>query len=146
MKKLFFVIALTLMSGMIYAQNVNIPDTNFKNYLLNNPAINTNNDNEISVSEAAAFTGTIVHSGGHFQAGSGDSYTWISTDPFTDIIGIEAFVALTDLDINHNNVDSINISSNPALTYLDGSSNGLGIRYLKFRQQYGTDLFKLQIQ
>jgi hypothetical protein len=41
------------------AQNVTIPDANFKTYLVGNPAINTNGDGEIQVSEAAVFTGRI---------------------------------------------------------------------------------------
>ena len=43
-----------------FSQNVNIPDSNFKNYLLNNVNVNTNNDNEIQVSEANAFSGTLA--------------------------------------------------------------------------------------
>ena len=42
-----------------FAQNVDIPDVNFKTCLLQNEDINTNMDNEIQVSEAEAFTGKI---------------------------------------------------------------------------------------
>ncbi|WP_157607978.1 hypothetical protein [Seonamhaeicola sp. S2-3] len=34
------------------AQNVNIPDTNFKNYLVVEPTINPNADDEIQVCDA----------------------------------------------------------------------------------------------
>lgn len=36
-----------------FGQNVNIPDANFKAYLVANTDINTNEDSEIQVSEAA---------------------------------------------------------------------------------------------
>ena len=42
-----------------FGQNVNIPDANFKAYLVGEPSINTNGDSEIQVSEATAFNGTI---------------------------------------------------------------------------------------
>ena len=48
-----------LFSCSINAQNVNIPDVNFKAYLLGNLAINTNADTEIQVGEASVFTGPL---------------------------------------------------------------------------------------
>jgi len=61
MKTSYPIILLILIGfgNLAYGQNVNIPDANFKNYLVNNVSINTNGDNEIQVSEAAAFTGTL---------------------------------------------------------------------------------------
>jgi hypothetical protein len=87
----------------VSAQNVNIPDANFKTYLLGNSAINTNMDAEIQVSEAASFTGNI------FGNNLGIS----------DLTGIEAFTSLTGLYCRDNNLGSIDISANTALTYLD---------------------------
>jgi hypothetical protein len=57
MKKLLLVLLALPLIG--FGQNVNIPDANFKAYLVGNTAINTNGDTEIQVSEATAFTGTI---------------------------------------------------------------------------------------
>ena len=57
MKKLLLVLLALPLIG--FGQNVNIPDANFKAYLVGNTAINTNGDTEIQVSEAAAFNGTI---------------------------------------------------------------------------------------
>lgn len=59
MKKFIFFLLVATASFMS-AQNVNIPDANFKAYLVGNSAINTNGDGEIQVSEAAAFTGQII--------------------------------------------------------------------------------------
>ena len=42
-----------------FGQNVNIPDANFKAYLVGNTLINFNADPAIQVSEATAFNGAI---------------------------------------------------------------------------------------
>ena len=57
MKKLLIVLLALPFIG--FGQNVNIPDANFKGYLLGNTAINTNGYTEIQVSEATAFNGGI---------------------------------------------------------------------------------------
>ena len=102
-------LTLLLVPMMSFGQNVYIPDANFKNYLVNNSAINTNGDNEIQVSEASSFTGTIDV----FNMG------------VSDLTGIEAFTALTFLNCQYNNLTSLDVSSNIALTDLTCSSNPL---------------------
>jgi Leucine-rich repeat (LRR) protein len=82
------------------AQNVNIPDPVFKAYLLENEEINTNNDAEIQVSEAARFTGEID----------------CRMSLVKDLTGIEAFTNLTSLSCNYNEIESINISKNVNLS------------------------------
>jgi hypothetical protein len=59
MKKLLLVLLALPMLGFGQVP-VNIPDANFKAYLVGNTAINTNGDTEIQVSEATAFTGAIT--------------------------------------------------------------------------------------
>jgi len=66
---------------MTLGQNVNIPDANFKAYLVGNSAINTNGDTEIQVSEAAAFNGSIN----------------CNLMNISDLTGIQDFTALTEL-------------------------------------------------
>jgi Leucine-rich repeat (LRR) protein len=90
------------LSASLFGQNVNIPDADFKAYLVENPEINTNNDTEIQLSEATAFTGKIdlTHLG------------------ITDLTGIEAFTALTYLDCRYNELTSLDVSKNTALTEL----------------------------
>lgn len=100
MKTIFFLVV--IYSLKITAQNVSIPDANFKNYLLGDASINTNSDTEIQVSEATAFTGGI----------SVFSYS------IADLTGIEAFTALTTLDCSGNLLTSLNVSANTALTIL----------------------------
>lgn len=69
------------------AQNVNIPDDNFRALLLLDPSINTNIDTEISVAEAEAYTGELNET--HFGV-------WGSE--VNDITGLEAFINITSLD------------------------------------------------
>lgn len=88
------------------AIQVNIPNVNFKNALLNSPCIDTNFDNvgdayvdtnnndEIEPSEAQAVNRLVL-------AGLGIS----------DLTGIESFTNLNHLDVNSNALTSINLSS-----------------------------------
>jgi hypothetical protein len=85
------------------ACSVNIPDVNFKNYLVANTAINTNNDTEIQCSEAAAYTGAISVSNLNIQ----------------DLTGIEAFTEITSLEAYGNtSLTSIDVSQNTKITQL----------------------------
>ena len=95
------------MSLSVFGQNVYIPDVAFKAYLVGNSAININGDDEIQISEAVAFSGSI-------SCPSGEIY---------DITGIEVFTALTSLYCSGNSITSLDLSSNTALTGLSCSSN-----------------------
>ena len=109
--------SLLIISGLIlcltitncYGQNVNIPDANFKAYVVGNTAINTNGDDEIQVSEANAFSGGIE----------------CSNENISDLTGIEAFTALTSLDCGFNKLTSLDVSKNTTLTSLDCRFNEL---------------------
>ena len=106
MKLLLLLLALPLFS---FGQNVNIPDANFKAYLVGNTDINTNGDNEIQVSEASAFNG------------------WLDVfdENISNLKGIEAFTALTSLDCWGNQLTSLDVSNNTALTSLVCGHNQL---------------------
>jgi hypothetical protein len=106
MKQLIYSLIM-LCSLTLNAQNVNIPDANFKAYLVGNTAINTNSDTEIQLSEAQAFTGAIN----------------ASNLSISDLRGIEAFTALTSLSCSGNQLDSIDLSQNTALQYLYANAN-----------------------
>lgn len=124
------VIGLSILCNPLIAQNVDIPDYQFKDYLLNNPSINTTADGEISFAEAAAFTGEID----------------VNSLYIFDLTGIEAFTSITRLNCSNNwlstlnvsqnvnlkslscsgvGLDSLDISNLPDLTYLDCSGNSL---------------------
>jgi len=84
------------------AQNVNIPDANFKAYLVGQSGINLNMDSEIQVSEASVYNGSFT----------------CNTLNITDLTGIEAFTELTGLYIFYNPIASMDLSQNTNLTAL----------------------------
>jgi Leucine-rich repeat (LRR) protein len=110
MKKIILLIVFLPMIG--FGQNVNIPDANFKAYLVGNSLINTNGDSEIQVSEATNFTGNI---------------TLFAGNPlyYPDLTGIEAFINLTSLECSGNYITSLDLSQNTELTMLNCGFNQL---------------------
>ena len=88
---------------------VNIPDANFKAYLVGRVSLNTNSDTEIQCSEAAAFSGLIN----------------CSSLSISDLTGIEAFTALQMLYCYSNSLNSLDVSNNTALTELICNGNSL---------------------
>jgi Leucine-rich repeat (LRR) protein len=109
MKKLSLTIILLLSFYISNAQIVNIPDANFKAYLVNNSLINTNNDSEIQVSEAANYTEGI----------------YVSNLNISDLTGIEAFTSIYQLICDNNQLTSLNVTQNVGLVLLDCSFNQL---------------------
>lgn len=109
-KKIWTPLALLFaITVMVNAQVVNIPDPNFKAYLVGNSAINTNSNSEIEMSEAASFTGAIsVHGQG-----------------ISDLTGIEAFINLTTLECTYNTISTFDLSANTALLSLVCNNNSL---------------------
>lgn len=122
MKKQFLSILVLLALGIAAtAQIVNIPDVNFKAYLVGDTAINT--DAEIQVSEASAFTGFIN----------------CPNSSISDLTGIEAFTALTKLNCYSNNLSALDVSQNIALTELRCESNNISV--LDVSQNTALNLF-----
>ena len=75
--------------------------------MVGNTLINTNGDAEIQVSEATAFGGTIE----------------CSSQNISDLTGIEAFTALTELSCQGNQLTSLDVTQNTALTWLGCDNN-----------------------
>lgn len=101
--KLFNTIIGFFFLSNLFSQNVVISDGNFKNYLISNPAINTNSDSEIQISEAASFNDSIN----------------ISNLSITNLTGIEYFTALKVLDCSINQLTDLDLSNNTALIALN---------------------------
>ncbi len=125
-------LSLLLLITLAYcnAQNVSIPDSNFKAYLLSNPLINTNGDTEISLSEATSFTGEINCKSLNIKTMSGlASFTnltrLICNNNSLNTLDISANNQLSKLVCNTNNISNLNLSNNPLLTYLKCSENKL---------------------
>jgi Leucine-rich repeat (LRR) protein len=109
-KTLHTLIAIFAFTFTISAQNINIPDANFKKYLLNNTQINTDADKlEISVAEAVAFNGKM----------------YVSSTGITSLVGIEMFIKLTALYCDNNQLTSLDVTKNTALTGLYCDNNQL---------------------
>lgn len=108
MKKTLLLVSISLnfIGFNIQSQTVVIPDANFKNALLADPAINTNSDTEIQTSEAAAVTNLDIN-----------------TLSISDLTGIAAFTSLSSLQCYSNSITTLNLSANTALTVLDCGSN-----------------------
>ena len=109
MKKLLLVLICLPFIGFGQPPIVNIPDVNFKSYLVGNSSINTNRDTEIQVSEATPFAGSIN----------------CTNLGIFDLTGIEAFTALTSLNCDQNQLASLDVSANTALIELVCSANQL---------------------
>lgn len=99
-------VLILLLCNALNAQIVDIPDSKFKSYLLRTSEINTNGDDEIQESEAAAVTSLNVH-----QVG------------IESLEGLEAFTSLTSLYCMRNNLTSLNLSKNPTLVLVQCSEN-----------------------
>ncbi|NHN26568.1 T9SS type A sorting domain-containing protein [Flavobacterium jejuense] len=117
MKKTLLFIVLIL-ANLNFAQNVNIPDSNFKNALLAHGVtitgsgiskIDTNNDGEIQITEATAYTGLVN----------------VGSKNISSLTGIEAFGNIAKLYCNSNSLTSINVTQNTALIYLYCNNNQL---------------------
>ncbi len=109
MKKTLLILSLFVGIGSAYSQNVNIPDANFKAFLLGNTFINTNGDTEIQVSEAAAYS---------FQLNC-------QSLNITDLTGIEAFTSMTGLQCEDNLLTSLDVSACSSLIALYCHTNQL---------------------
>lgn len=110
-KILAFTCSLMLIANLktTQAQNVNIPDVAFLTPLINNPAINTNADGFIQVTEANAYSGSIL----------------VSNLGITDLTGIESFINIDSLDCSDNLLSNLSLVNNAALIDLDCSNNQL---------------------
>jgi hypothetical protein len=105
----FVLISITFSFNHVFAQNVSIPDVNFRTMLLADLTINTNADGNISYAEAYAYSGMIDASG-------------LS---ISDLTGIEAFTALTILDVGNNNLTTLDLTTCTSLVTIDCSNNNL---------------------
>lgn len=106
---LFFAICLQNM----YSQNIDFPDENLKNALLEyEPIIDINDDGEIQISEALAVTELQLN-------------FYYTNYNITDPTGLENFENLTDLDLYGNSITSIEVSSLINLEYLYLGNNSI---------------------
>ena len=104
-KAILFVVLLTIMPFALKAQNVTIPDLEFKSKLLNHtPVIDTNGDGEIQITEAELFTQTLRVSGTSGSPGN-----------ITSLEGLEAFINIEGFEGSYNPIETADFSENIAL-------------------------------
>ena len=109
MKKILLSLSLALVSVTSFSESVDIPDANFKAYLVGKSDINTNNDTEISVAEAEDFTGII----------------YCPNRKIKDLTGIKVFVNLAKLRCSNNQLTSLDVRGLTSLSLLFCSSDQL---------------------
>ena len=122
MKKITLLVLFVLAFQNFSAQTVNIPDEYLKSLLLNySPVIDTNNDNEIQVSEALQVTELDVQ----FQS------SWAPT--ISDATGLEAFINLTNLNLRGNVLTDIDLTSLVNLEVLNLNDNNAASAFACWR-------------
>ena len=121
MRNIYFFLTAFALSFTLQAQIINIPDTNFKNALVNTICANTeygspnvnsdvdlNNDGEIQVSEAESIY-----------------YLDVSNQSISSLEGIEYFINLYGLSCDQNQITELDLSAQTNLGYLDCGFNQL---------------------
>jgi hypothetical protein len=127
MKKLLLIL---LCLPFIGFGQVNIPDANFKAYLVGNTAINTNGDTVIQVSEANSFSGGILCNSMNISDLTGieefDSlnYLYCYNNQLTSL-DVSNLSFLIELSCGNNQLPSLDVSTNTALEFLSCSNNQL---------------------
>ncbi|MEQ8471730.1 MAG: T9SS type A sorting domain-containing protein [Marinoscillum sp.] len=102
-------ITLIVLSCRVHAQEtVYIPDTNFKSALLANSQINTNEDDEIQVSEAETHN-TVIKI----------DITAYGDPEISDLTGLEAFINVKTISFRGHPVEEIDLSNLAALRIID---------------------------
>ena len=102
-------VAVLLSAITTQAQNVFIPDEQFKTILLANAQINTNGDNEIQNTEATLFSGVLD----------------VSNSSIHDLTGIETFTNLGSLNCSNNKLEALNFTEDNQIGRLNCSKNNL---------------------
>lgn len=108
MKYILSLIVFVIACNKSMSQIVNIPDANFKRCLVFNYEINTNQDNEIQVSEA-----------------ENADKIFCKNEGINDLKGIEAFKNLVELDVYKNQLTELDVTKNLALQTLVCNNNQL---------------------
>ena len=126
MNKLYTLLCCFVFSSL-FSQTTPVPDFAFENWLVSS-GIDTNGmTGDILNSDAEAVTGTLTIS---------------TSSTINDMSGIEAFVNITGFDINGHNVESLDLSNSPNLTYIRVSNMGLKFLNLKNINQFNITDFQ----
>lgn len=128
-KYLLLILSLLVSLNSLFSQNVIIPDSNFKQKLID-VGCDVNNDNEISFSEAEAVDSINVSEKDTLIPGF---------NKIKDLTGIEAFINLVYFDCGNNQINgSVDFSNNQNLEYLNCAHNTIDTLNLNNLRQLGV--------
>lgn len=116
-RKLPFLLVILLCTAPLISQDVNIPDTNFLNALLE-LGFDLDADGQISISEAEAVTEININ-----PLGYGEGCEKNNQGSITSLAGISSFTNLEKLDCGCNKIKKLDLSLNTQLTELVCSNN-----------------------
>lgn len=100
----YLVLIFWISQSIAFSQNVNIPDTIFKSYVLSK--CDTNNDGNVQINEAVLIDSLTIESMG-----------------ISDLTGMEYFSNLTWIQCGGNNISTMNTSNNPNLKFIHCNGN-----------------------
>lgn len=106
MKKMYAYILPLCFAGFATAQNIAIPDVNFKNRLLENDLINLDGDSEIQLEEALSV-----------------QYLDLSNANIQSLSGIEQFINLRELNCENNQISELPLTTLGYLKRLNCNNN-----------------------
>ncbi|NRA93598.1 MAG: hypothetical protein HRU26_13115, partial [Psychroserpens sp.] len=129
MKHLYLFVLLIISFSLIQAQNVNIPDSNFKDYLVNNICADLNNDGFVE-------SDVDTNNDGEIQVSEAEAVFRLEIDQnclATSLEGIEAFININEFSLDNTlvndlslnfltQIDEIEILDNSNLSFIDFSS------------------------
>ena len=119
----FSLLLITMVVGLSNAQNVEIPDTAFL-YALIDEGVDTNGDSLISYAEAEAINSLDISTETDTLSPPGTGSREIPVGKIKSLLGIEAFANLDTLICSGNNIDSLDLSNNNGLLYINCRLNG----------------------
>ena len=128
--KAFYTLLIILIPFVGYGQIIDIPDVNFKEFLLESLNVDTNGDSEIQVIEANTYASSInVNSLNIYDLSGIEYFTSIpalfcSSNQLT-YLDVSQNTALTQLSCNDNQLTYLDVSQNTALTQLSCFNNQL---------------------
>ena len=120
MKNIYFLVVALFFYGAGNAQIVNIPDASFKIVL-----VASNSTNQIAKDLSGNFFKIDANSNGEIEVSEAQqvSVLYVSTSIISNLIGISDFINLRELYCFHNQITSLNLSSNLELRILNCLGN-----------------------
>lgn len=120
--KLFYLLCFLMLSLGIKAQNIGIPDVNFKAKLLSSSTSNT-----VAKNLSGNYFKIDTNGDGQIQQSEANQVMVldVNNSSIASLDGINSFMNIETLDCNHNNLGKLWVSNNPNLKWINASYNPL---------------------